>query len=57
MKEFDGRARAAGIALFNELGLDPGIDHVEAMACMDAARARGGKVQCVFCDHLSSFVD
>ena len=28
----------------NEVGLDPGIDHMLAMECFDEVRAHGGKV-------------
>lgn len=31
----------AGITIVNEMGLDPGIDHMLAMECMDQARADG----------------
>ena len=34
----------AGITLFQEVGLDPGIDHLLAMNCFDEVRAEGGKV-------------
>ena len=37
-------AAAAGIVILNETGLDPGIDHMSAMALIDAARARGGVI-------------
>ncbi|MEW5902429.1 MAG: saccharopine dehydrogenase NADP-binding domain-containing protein, partial [Acidobacteriota bacterium] len=31
MKKLDADARRAGIIILNEVGLDPGIDHMEAM--------------------------
>jgi len=31
MGDLDGEARRAGILILNEMGLDPGIDHMEAM--------------------------
>ena len=37
-------AAAAGVVILNETGLDPGIDHMSAMALIDAARARGGVI-------------
>lgn len=37
----DGEARAAGIPILNELGLDPGIDHLSAMQVIDGLRAEG----------------
>ena len=33
-----------GITLFNEIGLDPGIDHMLAMQCIDEVHDKGGKV-------------
>ena len=39
-------AREAGITLINEVGLDPGIDHMLAMACIDETHSKGGKVLC-----------
>lgn len=34
-------AEEAGITIVNEMGLDPGIDHMLAMECIDQARADG----------------
>lgn len=34
----------AGIAIVNEVGLDPGIDHLLAMECFDDVKAEGGVV-------------
>lgn len=31
----------AGITIVNEMGLDPGIDHMLAMECIDQAKADG----------------
>jgi len=44
MRALDGKARAAGLLFLNEIGLDPGIDHMSAMRIIDGARARGGRV-------------
>jgi saccharopine dehydrogenase (NADP+, L-glutamate forming)/spermidine synthase len=44
MKDLDGRARAKGVVLLNELGLDPGIDHMEAMRIIHEAHEAGGRV-------------
>ena len=35
----------AGIAIVNEVGLDPGIDHMLAMECFDDAKAEGAVVR------------
>ena len=37
-------AQAAGITVMNEVGVDPGIDHMLAMECFDEVKAHGGKV-------------
>ena len=44
MREMDKAAGKAGLVFLNELGLDPGIDHLSAMKAMDAIRAAGGKI-------------
>lgn len=44
MKSLDADARRAGITLLNEVGLDPGIDHMEAMRVIDEIKARDGRV-------------
>lgn len=41
MRALDGRARAAGLCLLNEMGLDPGIDHMMAHDLVAAYRAGG----------------
>jgi saccharopine dehydrogenase (NADP+, L-glutamate forming)/spermidine synthase len=44
MKKFDGEARKAGIIILNELGLDPGIDHMEAMRVINEIHDKGGEL-------------
>ena len=44
MKALDAEARAAGVLVLNELGLDPGIDHMSAMQVIDEIRAKGGRM-------------
>ena len=34
----------AGITIMNEVGVDPGIDHMLAMECFDDVKEHGGKV-------------
>jgi saccharopine dehydrogenase-like NADP-dependent oxidoreductase len=36
--------KEAGLTFLNEMGLDPGIDHLEAMNMIEEAKAGGGKV-------------
>ena len=45
LQELDKPAKEAGITLFNEIGLDPGIDHMLAMRCIDEVHDKGGKVR------------
>jgi len=40
--------KTAGITVMNEAGLDPGIDHMLAMQCIDQVHAYGGKVRGIF---------
>jgi len=44
MRELDRNARFAGVMVLNEIGVDPGIDHMSAMRIIDDARHRDGKV-------------
>lgn len=41
MRALDARAKAAGVALVNEVGLDPGIDHLMAHWLVDDMKAAG----------------
>ncbi|KAA1479185.1 saccharopine dehydrogenase [Dentipellis sp. KUC8613] len=45
IRELDAAAKAAGIIVMNEIGLDPGIDHLYAVKTIDEIHAKGGKVQ------------
>jgi saccharopine dehydrogenase-like NADP-dependent oxidoreductase len=42
MQALDDAARDAGVILLNEIGVDPGIDHMSAMAVIDEIRGQGG---------------
>lgn len=44
MKKLDGQAKKAGILILNEIGLDPGIDHMEAMRVIHEVRDKGGRI-------------
>lgn len=44
MKDLDGRAREKGVLILNELGLDPGIDHMEAMRIIRGVHETGGRI-------------
>jgi len=40
----DEKAKQAGIILLNEIGLDPGIDHMSAMQVIDEIKVNGGEL-------------
>jgi len=42
MRALDGAARDAGVILLNEIGVDPGIDHMSAMQVIHRIRDEGG---------------
>jgi saccharopine dehydrogenase (NADP+, L-glutamate forming)/spermidine synthase len=44
MKELDAPARQAGVMVLNEIGVDPGLDHMSAMRIIHDVQKRGGKV-------------
>jgi saccharopine dehydrogenase (NADP+, L-glutamate forming) len=44
MQELSAPARAAGLTVLNEIGVDPGIDHMSAMRVIDGVRKRGGRI-------------
>ncbi len=45
IEALDSEAKAAGILFLNEIGLDPGIDHMTAMKVIDNIHSNGGKVE------------
>jgi saccharopine dehydrogenase (NADP+, L-glutamate forming) len=44
MAELSAEAKAKNLIFLNELGVDPGIDHLSIMKGVDGIRAKGGKV-------------
>lgn len=44
MQALHDDAIAKGLVLMNEIGVDPGIDHMSAMQVIDGIRAKGGKM-------------
>lgn len=44
MKALDAEAKEAGIVFMNEIGVDPGIDHMSASKILDEIKAKGGKL-------------
>ncbi|PCH70064.1 MAG: saccharopine dehydrogenase [Bacteroidales bacterium] len=45
MMELDEEAKEKGLSFLNELGVDPGIDHMSAMKIIDQIKKRGGKIE------------
>ena len=41
----DSQAKKSGVLLLNEIGLDPGIDHMSAMKIIDDIQQQGGKLK------------
>ncbi|HEX32307.1 MAG TPA: saccharopine dehydrogenase, partial [Candidatus Acetothermia bacterium] len=44
MRALDEDAKRAGVILLNEIGVDPGIDHMSAMKVIDHIRNNGGEL-------------
>ena len=44
MKALDEEAKKAGITILNEIGVDPGIDHMSAKKIIDDVHERGGRI-------------
>ena len=42
MRSLDQKAKDAGIVIMNEIGVDPGLDHMSAMKIIHAVQDRGG---------------
>ena len=45
VKALHQEAIKKGVLVLNELGLDPGIDHMSAMKMIDTIKAKGGKIE------------
>ena len=54
--DLDEQAKQAGVLLLNEIGLDPGIDHMSAMQVIDDIKENGGDLTSFksFCGGLSA---
>ena len=44
MEDLDKAAKNKGLVFMNEIGVDPGIDHMSAMKVIDDIRSQGGKM-------------
>lgn len=45
MQNLDDEAKKADVLILNEVGLDPGIDHMEAMRIIHEVEKKGGEIQ------------
>lgn len=45
IRNMDEQVREAGLLFLNEIGLDPGLDHMEAMRIIDGVRKKKGTVE------------
>jgi alpha-aminoadipic semialdehyde synthase len=45
LNELNEAAKEAGVTIVNEVGLDPGIDHLLAQECFDEIKSHGGRVE------------
>lgn len=45
MRRLDDEVRSKNLLFLNEIGIDPGVDHMSAMRIIDDVHARGGKVR------------
>ena len=48
MQAMDTPAREKGLIFLNEVGVDPGLDHMSAMQIIDAVRRDGGRIDSFF---------
>ena len=46
MQKLEGTVKENGLIFLNELGVDPGIDHMSAMRLLDQMRSRGAEITC-----------
>ncbi|PHR35638.1 MAG: saccharopine dehydrogenase [Fluviicola sp.] len=44
MRALDQQAKDAGIVIMNEIGVDPGLDHMSAMKIIHSVQGKGGKI-------------
>jgi len=45
MRALDKEAKKAGVIILNEMGLDPGIDHMSAKRIIDSVHSKGGMIE------------
>lgn len=59
LKELESQIHEAGITVMNEIGLDPGIDHLYAIKTIEEVHAKNGKIKSFlsYCGGLPSAED
>jgi saccharopine dehydrogenase-like NADP-dependent oxidoreductase len=45
MRRLDADVRAKGLLFLNEVGVDPGLDHMSAMQTIDRVHEQGGEIR------------
>ncbi|CAG9856321.1 unnamed protein product [Phyllotreta striolata] len=45
IRDLHEAARSAGVTIMNEVGLDPGIDHLLALECLEEVKSSGGRIR------------
>ncbi|GAB4192072.1 MAG: saccharopine dehydrogenase C-terminal domain-containing protein [Thermoflexibacter sp.] len=55
IKAMDSEAKSKGLLFLNEIGLDPGIDHLSAMQIIDRLKAEEAKIS-AFCSYTGGLV-
>ncbi len=45
MRSLDAEIKSKNLLFLNEIGIDPGVDHMSAMQIIDNVHARGGKIR------------
>lgn len=48
LKALDDEVKAKGLIFLNEIGLDPGVDHMSAMQMINGIREKGGKISAFY---------
>jgi saccharopine dehydrogenase (NADP+, L-glutamate forming) len=48
LKALDEEVKAKGLIFLNEIGLDPGVDHMSAMQMINGIREKGGKISAFY---------
>lgn len=48
MKALDREVREKGLIFLNEVGVDPGLDHMSAMQIIDTVKQEGGRIDSLF---------